>query len=276
MKCNRCGYEQENSFIFCPACGFETPTEPLYDDSNTRVSANPAFHHLTNALKDTLFLAFCILMTASCGISLISGTGFNIINILITIFSWLVYSSAKSGAIDSSKLRFISGTVYAQYIIFVVAAVIMFVCAIILWLSIGVVYNAGIDLKEHILFTEPKELLILGYGLFTENVNLLYVLLGVYMSIFSIFTAIFSFFGLKKIHKFVQSLYQSADAGCISYLNCRAAGNWLIFFGIAVLLTSIPTTFLLLKLEMFTLLVSEAAYGAALIVLGIFVKKHFS
>ncbi len=271
MKCNRCGHEQENDFIFCPTCGFETPTAPLYDEHNTRVSSNPAFHHLSNAFKDSLFLVFCILMTASCGISLVSGESFDIINILLTIFSWLTFTSAKSGTLDSSKIKNISGTVYANFIIACITSALLLIGAVMMFVSIGFI-NAGGDFRD--VFDEETIKQLSFFGL--DNFNVLLAIMIACMVLVAIIHLIIAVLGIRIIHKFVQSLYQSVDAGCISFINCRAAGNWLIFFGIASFFYSSPTAFSSEGYGVVAALVAQACQTAAMIVLGLFVKKHFS
>lgn len=268
MKCNRCGHEQEFDFIFCPICGFETPTAPLYDEQNTRVSSNPAFHHLSNAFKDTLFLVFCILMTASCGISLIGGESFDIINILLTIFSWLAFTSAKSGTLDSSKIKNISGTIYAYYIISYVASIILIICSFMLVLSGGLIYSSVSPAEVEAIAEEVyPRYPFLSYDP-TDYADI-FMILAIVMGAFSIILLILTIFGTRYIHKFVKSTYQSMDAGCISYEAASAAANWLIAFGVIHILSTF---------SIFTLpaLSANVLYATALIVAGVFVNKHFT
>ena len=47
---------------------------------------------------------------------------FSVINILLTVFLWLTYASARKDKVPTDHLRFISGTLFAQYVILFVAA----------------------------------------------------------------------------------------------------------------------------------------------------------
>ncbi len=284
MKCNRCGHEQENDFIFCPACGFETPTAPLYDEHNTRVSSNPAFHHLTNAFKDTLFLVLCILMTARCGITMLSGTSFNIISILLTVFLWLVYSAAINGTIDSSRIRFISGTIYANYIVLFVASIILIVSSAMLLMSGGILSaSAGAITAEETreLLNELPPVITSFMAINTvSDMSMFFVIMAIAMGIVAIAMLLFTIFGTRRIHRFVKSVYQCLNAGYMSYENANGASGWLIFLGIIEVISALGTCANAFGEAPLTTIVSaalsSALYGAALIVAGAFVKKHFA
>ena len=60
------------------------------------------------ALKDGIFLAICILMSASCLISL-SMDSIPLINILATVFLWLTYAQSRKDIVDAKHLRCVSG-----------------------------------------------------------------------------------------------------------------------------------------------------------------------
>ena len=176
MKCNNCGYESESEFKFCPTCGVNCEAEAQNDEpefvsqpQNDEVQPQPEFVSETQyqqpqfqnggfqpepdyvsvnlakakilpALKDKLYLVICILMTVSTGLSIIAGS-LPIIEILLTVFSWLVYSAAKKDVADTKNLRCISGAVYANYVIMNVAAVILIVCGLLF----GVAFSAIAD-----------------------------------------------------------------------------------------------------------------------------------
>ena len=124
MKCIKCGFESAEDFNFCPVCSEpQTPVES--------VSINPAADVVMPALKDNLFLAICILITIYCGLALVSGT-LPLIQVLTTIFLWLVYSQSKEGFVSENHLRNVSGTVYAGYVINNVVFGIIAFCGIII------------------------------------------------------------------------------------------------------------------------------------------------
>ncbi len=284
MKCNRCGHESDFDFIFCPTCGYETPTAPVSDNPDTRVSANPVYHHLTGAFSDSLFLLLSILMTAHCGITLLSGSGFNIISILLTVFLWLVYSSAKNGTIDSAKIKNISGTVYANYIVLFVASIIMIISSAMLLMSGGIMSaSAGLitpQESEEILNEMPYYYTsLLNIDTFSD-MSIFFVIMAIAMGIVSIGMLLFTIFGIRRIHKFIKSVYQCLDAGYMSYENANGASGWLIFFGIVEVISALSICAITFGKAPLTTIVSaalsSALYGAALIVAGAFIKKHFA
>lgn len=284
MKCNRCGHESDFDFIFCPTCGYETPTAPVSDNPDTRVSANPVYHHLTGAFSDSLFLLLSILMTAHCGITLLSGSGFNIISILLTVFLWLVYSSAKNGTIDSAKIKNISGTVYANYIVLFVVSILLIVSSAMLLMSGGII-SASDGLitpqeSEEILNEMPSYFTSLVDFNTLSDMSLFFVIMSIAMGIVSIGMLLFTIFGIRRIHRFVKSVYQCLDAGYMSYENANGASGWLIFFGIVEVISALSTSAITFGKAPLTTIVtaalSSALYGAALIVAGAFIKKHFA
>ena len=125
MKCKNCGFENEQGVEYCVNCGESLACDcaPMPVEA---VSLNPAADIVMNALRDKLFLVLCVLMTASCAMSIIT-SGVSLIYILITIFLWLTYADAQKGFANEKHLRVISGTVYAQYIIINVLSVLLLV-----------------------------------------------------------------------------------------------------------------------------------------------------
>lgn len=284
MKCNRCGHESDFDFIFCPNCGYETPTAPVNDGADTRVSANPVYHHLTNAFSDSLFLSLSVLMTAQCGITLLSGSGFNIIGILLTVFLWLVYSSAKNGTIDSAKIKNISGTVYANYVVLLVASILLIVSSAMLLMSGGIMSaSSGLitpQESEEILNEMPSYFTSMIDFKTLSDMSLFFMIMSGVMGVISIGMLLFTIFGIRRIHKFIKSVYQCLDAGYMSYENANGASGWLIFFGIVEVISALGTSAITFGKTPLTTIVtaalSSALYGVALIVAGVFVKKHFA
>jgi len=123
MRCTNCGYESEDNFAFCQRCGAAAPeTAPK----------NPAADKVFALLKDPLFLALCILFTCA-GVLSWGNIGIPIIVVLLSIFLWLCYADAKNGMVNVHHLRYLSGTVYANYVIFyIVGAICMVVGTIML------------------------------------------------------------------------------------------------------------------------------------------------
>lgn len=125
MKCANCGFESEQNYSVCPQC-----------QANTQ--SNPAAQKILCVLKDPLFLVICILMSISCAISL-AADNLPLINILITVFLWLTYAQSRKEIADAKHLRFISGAVYANYVINYVIAGLVVILGVIFAVAFGLI-----------------------------------------------------------------------------------------------------------------------------------------
>ncbi len=271
MKCNRCGYERTENFIYCPLCGTDN-TQPFTAGSEASVlpvSLNPAADHVLPVLNSKLFLTICILLTVSCGLAIFDGS-FDVITILLTIFSWLTFSQAKKGFADSSNIRRISGTVYALYIIEYVLAGIIAVCGLLISVVFGFA-SANADIFNELIYEFETEM-----GEYSQITELLFsasaVMFLVVFAIVALIVFLINFFGLRSIHKFIQSLYRSIDAGRIFFVKCRSAWTWLMVFGILSAISALSSASSASSLALY----SEGAMAAALIVASVLVRKHFS
>ena len=287
MKCNYCGYESESEFKFCPTCGAncqvelpkdepefvsqtenqnEFQAEPQIDSQPAPdyVSVNLAKEKILPALKDKLYLAICILMTVSCGLSMIGGS-IPLIAILLTVFSWLVYSAAKKDIADTKNLRCISGTIYANYVITNVAAV----CLIVIGLLCGLLFSAIAD---------SMDLLLDSVGGTDEATRLLVDLLfagsGWFVALLFIFIAVIilliNLLGYKKIHRFAKSVYQSIENHNLDKIEyAESSKTWLWFFGIMSAIGAV------LSIDGGAIAVLSSGCGAAsAIIAAILIKKY--
>lgn len=231
MKCIKCGFESPENFNFCSVCGQQqTPVE--------QISINPAADVVMPALKDNLFLAICILITIYCGLSLVSGA-LPLIQILATVFIWLVYSQSKKGFVSEKHLRSVSGTVYAGYVINNVAFGIIAFCGII----IGGIFNLVVGVTE---FTEILAEALAELDMSLSDINLtdeIFSFVGWFFGFVFLLIAIVglvvNILGYRKIHRFVKSVYQSVMYGAVNFKNVRGAKNWLMFFGVCTAISAV-------------------------------------
>lgn len=245
MKCLNCGLEYSNEYSNCPNCGAAAPiAEP--------VSLNPVADRVTSALKDNLFLALCVAFTVSTGLSVIAGS-INVIYILLTIFLWVAYSKAINNSDSSDSLRCISGTVYAQYIIDNVAAILIMVCGVIFTATFLNANNLT-EMIEKTMSDLPKELKdvipkIESYG--AEELSILLRLIGPILIVIGILTLLINFFSIRKIHKFIKSTYLSMSFRAPFIEKINATRNWLIvfavFYGLATFYTMVNILSLLIN-----------------------------
>ena len=221
MKCNECVYESEQGSSYCPRCGDGPQPEA--------VSQNTAAMTVLAALKDNLFLVLCILMSASCILSL-SADNLPLISILTTVFLWLVYAQSRKDITDAKQLRNVSGTIYAQYVLNNVLAIILLVVGVIFAVAFGMIaespeimdalYGSLMEIDESSLVF--AEVLHAGAG----------VIILVVFAIAAIAIGIINIFSLRYIHRFAKSVYQSIQTGVLELKHVGATRGWLIVFAV--------------------------------------------
>jgi len=220
MKCNQCGFEREETFPYCPQCGAAQEV--------MAVSPNTAAQKVLQALKDPLFLVICILMSAFSLLSL-SQDGLPLIEILITVFLWLVYAQSRKEVADAKNLRNVSGAVFAQYVLTFVAAGVVLLAGVIIAAAFNVIaadpaYLHEI-LSEFIELDESIATLAAAAGALSGGVVM------VLFAFVAIVATVINIFSLRYIHGFAKSVYQSIENGVWELKYASTASNWLYVFG---------------------------------------------
>ena len=262
MKCTNCGYELQDDSLFCTNCGAQLAPAAPYAPENNKVLA---------MLKDSLFLVSCILVTVAAGLKLIGGEGIPVIETLFTIFLWLTYSQAAKGIADEKHLRCVSGTVYADYIITNVAAIIVIVCGVIVSAALGLL-GGNLEFMSQFTFELEKEfpgqedLVRTIFGAFGWLIGLIFVIAGVIILVINIL-------GKKKIHRFVKSVYQSLSNPYMEIANPRAARGWLIFLGVCSGVSAISNTSI--NLASVLPAIADGCLAATTIIAAVLVGKYF-
>lgn len=235
MKCNFCGFEHEEDLTFCPSCG-----KQLTDGS---LSLNPMADRISNLLGDGLFLVICILMSVGALVGLLLGDGLPVFDILFTIFLWICFTKAKIGFIEYTHVRLVSGTIFAYYIVnFVVAGLLT-----LIGLLSGSIFSA-ISSSSY-LMDEIANQIEFESDIFE---GLMGVIGGIFLVVFiliAVAVILINIFGVRKIHKFVKSLYESIEFNENKIAFAKAAITWLIVLGalslagaLFYLIPSSPTT----------------------------------
>ena len=257
MKCNNCGFENEQSAQACAMCG-----APMVVGESQN---NAAIDKILPAVKDKLFLTMCILLTASCVLGIFSGS-FDIISILLSVFLWIVYSDSRKNIVDFEHLRNISGTVYAQYIIVNVASIILIVCGVIMGLLLSFVAQS-----DEIVQTIEGAATSFNFDLSAFGGILLsiggWLIGGIFVFVGALLLVI-NILGMRKIHALAKETYQSiifANPDLVK--NANTAKNWLWVFGILSAFGAITNGFSLA-------LVSGGLAAAATIIAAILVEKY--
>jgi len=260
MKCLNCGTEYKEEYSFCPNCGTPAPiAEP--------VSLNPTADKVLAALKDNLFLVLCTLISISAAVQILAG-GIPVIEILITIFLWITYSKSRNGEVDSTNLRRISGTVYAQYIINNVLFGILIGCGALISVIFAFIPNSSNifeQFEDELLLELPK---IASFSM--EILFFIFKIIGPIIMIISIAGLLVNIYGMRKIHGFVKSIYTGVDFQNPNFENPNTAKNWMITFGVFQAIYALSNL-----LVDFFLAVSYSCNAAAFIIAAILVSKYF-
>ena len=225
MKCKACGFENGQDFSYCPNCGAAAQSGVV----EAFQPVNAAAEKVLSVLKDKLFLVLCILMSVSCGVQLIE-SGPNVLSVLFTIFLWLTYAKGRKGIADAGHLRCISGTVYAQYIIVNVGAILVIVIGGLVGLVFGAIFNDTAFVNELLSALEVSE----------SNIFDIQEVLGAVSG--SVIFVIFGFIGAamlvvnlfsnRYIHRFAKSVYTGVEVGKLELKHTKAVYIWLYIFGI--------------------------------------------
>ena len=266
MKCRHCGYESADQFAFCPCCGnaVAETTEQLCVERE-EPSGNPAANRILNILKDNLFFVICILVTASAACNIFAGQ-LDLLNILASVFLWLLYAQVQKNAIDSTHLRSLSGTVYASYVLTNVLCVIIGVCGILIAALVGIFGDE--------IISEIPELNIDGAleGVVALSTVLVAMIVGIAFVVIAIVGFLLNYFGTRNIHRFLKSVYQSVACGELKLVKCKTAHNWLMVLGV---LSGLGALGSLTDLDVFSF-VASGGIAAAQILAAMLINKNLS
>ncbi len=228
------------------------------------VQENPVL----KALKDDLFLVICILMSIACGLNLIGG--FPVILILLTVFLWITFAKVNRGNNPKSSLRYISGTVTAQYVLNYVTGGLI----ILLGVLIGLIATA--------LFTDPEVLeSMTAYGFEVDEMTaeILTLLgevggwvIGIIFGLAGVGIIIYNALAFRPVRKFAKAVYENYDAAQPDpgKINTARIALWVIgIFAVVGSFSLIVTASLLSALAMM-------AEGGAAIASAILIKKSIA
>ncbi len=214
MKCSKCGIETEEDFSFCPNCG--SPAE-------SPLGTQPYTYPITAMLKDTLFLVICILMSAATVFSFVGGS-IPIIATLETVFLWIIYARMRiNGTPDPQSMRWLSGTIFASYIVNWVVVGLIAVTGVLSSMVLGYIVN------NYWLFEEY-------FGRMSESVFSIISassgFLMVAMLAVAAFVAVINYFSTRSFHKLAKSMYESVERGTVELQLLGRARTWLMVAGV--------------------------------------------
>lgn len=267
MKCAYCGFESEQDFSFCSNCGAAAQSSPAVSMSSEPVNA--ASEKVLNALKDSLFLVLCILMSVSCALTLVD-SGPDVLSILFTIFLWLVYAQSRKGVANATHLRSVSGTVYAHYVIINVCAILLVVIGAIIGVAFGAL-SSDLGFLNEIL----AELDLGAYETEIISQVLVSVSGAVFFFAFALVGAlliVINMFSIRYVHRFAKSVYKSIESGTLALRHTKATYAWLIVFAVFSGISLLGN----LDSGDFILIASNGVSCAMPIIAAILIKKHLT
>lgn len=251
MRCTNCGFESSEYFAFCPKCGAKSSEE---------TPINYAADKVCSLFKDRLFLALCILFTCA-GVLSWGNIGIPWIVILVSIFLWICYADAKNGIANVQHLRYLSGTVYANYVIFyIIGAICMVVGTIML---INMMFEKEIS----------------PYAALSIEVAITFLVIGVIVLLINVFA-------LRKIHRFLKSLYLGVMHGNTDFYKVCKVRESLIFCAVVIGIPEVAlmvsyffaTSFfddMLTSAVTFLAIASPGCLAAVFILAAILINKYF-
>lgn len=238
MFCTNCGSKIDDNSNFCPECGSQAarneqpvqqPVQNYCDESNGGTSAKPIAERLVSALRSSLFMTVCILITAKAVLGLFAKS-LPVMDILFCIFFWLTYTTALKGSPAEDKIRLISGTTFACEVLGYVGAGFIAIAGF-LWTSVVSLLSSAALYGNYGSAAWSRIQQYFNY----YGVNGYAALSGVIIAVCIVIAVILFliiFFGWRNIHKFVQSVYQSVQQGRILITKRSTAQIWLMIFGI--------------------------------------------
>ena len=263
MKCPKCGFEREDCFSFCPKCG-SAVGEAGDGTSPVQSYVNPVAQRILAMLNSPLYLAVCILSSAAAMFNLYN-KNFPLIGILITIFLWLIFANAKKGFADSDRMRCVSGAIFAQYVL--------------IWVAVGFLVAVGGVVC--LVFANPAGRNMLLSALYNYNgsyvgtladlMSISLLLPAIIVVIIASVAAMINIFGIRSVHRFAKSLYESAASGNLAVIKRSAAQGWLMVFGIFSAIGAVCSAF-----GDGVSFLASACYSAVCIIGSVLIGKYFS
>lgn len=276
MFCPNCGNEIKEGALFCAQCGTkvnatqqpsEVTLETTLEPASQEQQVSAVTEKLLAIFKDKLFLVISILLSASTLFQIAMGSGLPVTAILFTIFTWICYIQATSNKTDPKYVKWISGTVFAEYVLLWVAFGGM---ALVTLTMLATTFAADGLIGELLQRLEPEfggalnAFFALGLPM-----ELVFVVATI---VFAIATAIIGLYNgicVRNIHKFTKTLHTSASLGFIKVENLKKVSGCLIAVAVYYGLSAISTlTFMSLMIN--GTLAATAIIGALLL------KKYFS
>ncbi len=222
---------------------------------------------IAGALKSKQFFIICLLKVLSTILLLVDGN-LSVLDILLTIFLWMVYTAANRDLIEPAYIRRVSGVIFAQYIInYVLAGLLLFIGVLLMGLSAVLRADPALaDALETALESLPAD-----YAeLFDMMISAIPAAALVVNGLAAGMVVLFNVFYTRTIHRFVQSCYQRLEDPQKPVVKISATRKWLMVTGTICALESI---FMFAGAEVLATM-SYGTLAAAYILGGITIKQY--
>ncbi len=268
MKCEVCGYTSSTNFQFCKYCGAPAPDKTFINHPNPKTLLS---------IKSGLFLAICILFTAS---SILNP--FNIINVICTIALWLIYANGRKNIINPTHIKILSGCTFATEIIMIIEGI-----GVILFSSIFTISAIIVPFADTSTPTYSDSYYSSSSSADSSTIGIIvFLILGISLFIAGIVIIILSFTTLHPTHKFIKSLYNGIENGVEDVHNPKKARIALIVIAILsiigllapfviVLIPFYGLIFMVYLIPYLATAISASLVPIALILSGSIIKKNF-
>ena len=239
----------------------QTFTEPV-------VPLEPEVKKPLLAVKDSLFLTMCVLLSISVAFS------FHLINLLLVIGMWIAFASAKSESSILSGAKFCAGTLKANYIIWwVLIGIFYFVGALIVLLTlVAPLTFTNIYFIDSFLEMEGVSEAFESFALAGIAYEFLLMMMLLFFGIFFIVMATIFVFVNAFFHKNVCKLAYSIRDNLTSsapIVKAKTVSAWIIVFSVFQGISLLGTL-----LDFKSLAVSGTML-ATYIIAYIWIKKYF-
>ncbi len=222
-------------------------------------------------LRDPLFLVIAILESVYVGLSLASGAFPSVINILLTIFLWLIFAKGRNGTPPTSQMRCLSGTLFAEYVIswIAIGAIALIVLLVIILLAAGLSFAEAEIMSS---LTDELTPMLGQFGLSSDMLSefmtafIIVLVIGLVIAIAVL--VVITIFGIRPMHLFASSLYKSCENPDVIIVKRKATQNWLLVLGILSAVGAIGQGSLLAVL-------GNGSNAATLIVGSVLIRKYF-
>lgn len=262
MKCQRCGYENLQGFVFCPVCATPGAVNTF------------AWAKAVGIMSGKLFLAICILMTVNSLAALFAG-GLPLFNVLFTVFFWIAYSKATGPNASVTGIRGISGTFFSLYVILYVLVGILLLAAV----SVArLAFLAGKSMAYLIELMNSLSVNISGMPLVVTANNAIAIAwtLAAVLMFCAALILVYNIFVMRRMHGFIKSSYQNFQSGgVIPVANANLTRIWLWIGGVIGCLSALVGLTTIRNDATFWGTVADATMATSYILGAILVGKHF-